>query len=217
MSINDLPIYKLKEASKKEILVQLDTKQQEDPGLLGDFVKSTRQSACKLVKSFQSETDSVITYVDKTEKNVISQLNYIQNDTNIIPKFVFISLAGFGGMLLAFRRSKFRKLFYGVTFGTAAAALCYPKEAKIYSGQAYELGKAKVQQLYREFNAQQGSDKSKQEVAKPSSIEVSAPSSKDKLVKLDASAIKSGAAAPSISGDKGQSNDADKDMYTTRK
>ena len=217
MSINDLPIYKLKEASKKEILVQLDGKQQDEPGMFSDFIRSTRQSACSLVKSFQSETDSVITYVDKTEKNVISQLNYIQNDTNIIPKFVFISLAGFGGMLLGFRRSKLRKLFYGVTFGTAAAALCYPKEAKIYSGQAYELGKAKVQQLYREFNAQQG-DKAKQPVAsKPATIEVSAPSAKDKLVKLDASAIKSGGAAPSISGDKGQSSDADKDMYTTRK
>jgi len=92
---------------------------------------------------------------------------------------------------------------------TGAAAVCYPNEAKLYTNKSIDLGK----QYYKDY------------VWPSNSKNTSAPSpaasksdSKDKIVKLDSSSLDSSKSQTDskFTGSMGQSNEQDKDMYTTR-
>lgn len=94
-------------------------------------------------------------------------------------------------------------------------AVCYPKEAKVYSNQAYVIAEQNAKKIYREYIWPE-------ETKRPRKVEHVAPvaqvvNSKDKIVKLDSETIDASKPTKTITGDKGQASDEDKDMYTTRK
>jgi hypothetical protein len=217
-TIKDLPLY-LREGENygRSLIVHLDS---NDRGQLEATVSSLRQSACQFMQQYNEQKEKSLNYYESYKSNVKQQLHYLRSDTNIIPKVVFISLSGFGGLLLGFRRSTFRKFIYGATFATGAAALCYPNEAKLYSNQVCELTKAKARVLYNDYiwpsesSTRKANQSQKIIESKPTSVNTS--SNKDKIIKMDEKDINKVKSKLDIKGDKGQSSDEDKDMYTTR-
>jgi hypothetical protein len=146
------------------------------------------------------------------------QLAYIRSETNIIPKLVFISLSGLSGLLIGFRRSNLRKFFYSTTLATGAAGLCYPQEAKYVISVVYNQGRKQACDLYRGFIQPSNTTPNsapKQQVSTEQNEHISV-TSKDQVIKMTSESIKSTQSNLNLKGDKGQSSDEDKDMYTTR-
>ena len=142
-SIKDLPLYEDTESkSKRSVWVTLDRKQ--EPSTLETAVSSTRQATCDFLDQFKQQKDEASKLYDSTSRSFAERLDYVRAETNLIPKVVLISLSGLSGLLIGFRRSTFRKFLYSTALGTGAAALCFPKEAKDISSQAYGVTKVKA-------------------------------------------------------------------------
>jgi hypothetical protein len=219
-TLKDLPLY-LREGENydRSLIVHLDSSER---GQLEATISSIRQGACQFMQQYAEQKEKSLKYYESCESNVKQQLNYLRSDTNIIPKVIFISLSGFGGVLLGFRRTAFRKFIYGATFATGAAALCYPNEAKLYSNQVTQFTKAKAKVFYNDYiwPDQNSTKKAKQSMSESKAAAITSISAssneKDKIVKMDDKAINKVKSTLDIKGDKGQSRDEDKDMYTTR-
>lgn len=213
-TIKDLPLYD--EADKSESKPVWLVLESSEKSQLEQAIATLRKETCGLMKSFQHQKDQTVQVVNQTSKTITDQVNTISTEYRLVPKLAFISLSGFSGLLLAYRRSVFRKFIYSSVLAGGAAALCYPNEAKAYSGQVSNVINKNAYQLYRQYvwpDEQEAKEKAK----KPSpSVETTTTNSKDKVVKLDSESIKSAKASKEFKGDKGQSNDADQDMYTTR-
>lgn len=218
-SIKDLPIYSSPDEAKS---VWVSIEQKKQPTALEDAVSSFRQAGCSFLNQFKQQKDDSIKFYESTSQQVAQQLDYISSEYNIIPKVVFISLSGFSGLLLGYRRSAFRKFLYTSVLASGATALCFPKEAKQYSNKAYDAGKQNAYALYRQYvwpeekipgsppaAAKSQPEKLEDQVKK----QIDA---KDKVLKLDKETIDSAKSTKKLAGDKGQSSDEDKEMYTTR-
>lgn len=217
-TIKDLPIYDDSlNGNGKALWVTIEKK--TDKSELESLVSSARQSACNFVKEFQHQKDSTINYYETTKENIRNKVNYISSETNLIPKLAFISLSGLSGLLIGYKKSSVRKLFYTGLLTTGATAVCYPKEAKVFSSKLYEISEQNAKKIYREYIWPEESNKKAvlKKIDQNKGEVEQKHDSKDKIVKLDNEAIKSILSSKNIVGDKGQSTDEDKDMYTTRK
>jgi len=159
------------------------------------YISEVRQFVQSRLQMFESTSKTL------KEKSAVGQahaedfLDYLQNDPGMLPRVSVITIAGLGGIVAGYRGGVLRKLFYSATAATAAASLCYPNEAVAYSKQAYGYAKDTANEL----KANLGPKKA----CKPCPEEKPTP--------------KTSTPAKQIKGDLGQSNPADKDMYTTRK
>jgi hypothetical protein len=111
--------------------------------------------------------------------------------------------------LIGFRRSALRKFFYATVLTTGAAAVCYPNEAKLYTNKTIDLGK----QYYKDY-VWPSNNKPTNNNNTPKATTQQPVDSKDKIVKLDSKSLES--SNSNMTGSMGQSNEQDKDMYTTR-
>ena len=218
-TIKDLPIYAdEKQQSALATTTMWINIEQPSRSPLETTISTIRQSTCDFMHQFKAQKEKTIELVDKTKSNANSQLEYIRSETNLVPKFVFISLSGLSGLLIGFRKSTFRKLLYTSVLTVGSASLCYPKEAKVYYDQAYGLGRKTACDIYRQYIWPDEKTKSlKSKVAKPANDAPNvASSAKDKIIQLNAHEIENTKSAIVMKGDKGQANDDDKDMYTNR-
>jgi hypothetical protein len=213
--INELPLYSDNSNSKSDaVWVVLDKQERSQ---LEQGISTVRLETVGLIQQFQKQKQELCQYYTNTKSNVSSQLSTLRNEHHILPKLAFISLSSLSGLLIGFRRSTFRKLVYSTALGGGALALCYPKEARVYSGQAYEFASQNAYALYRQYVwPDEAESKAKTRAKQAENSVEQTGDAKDRVVKLDTEAIRS-AKAKEIKGDKGQSSDADKDMYTTRK
>ena len=222
--IKDLPLYaeesKPDETKPLWVVIGNAEKSQLEQG-----VTAVRQETCNLIKSFQSQREKACEYFASAEKSANDQLDRL-NSSGILPKLAFISLGGFSGFILAYRRSPLRKLTYSAVLSGAAAALCYPNEARAASNRVYAGVKKNVREAYRQYvwpeeegqvrTAASGQSSGANDEKKMQQQSQETADSKDKVVKLDNESIRSAKTSKEIKGDKGQSSDVDKDMYTTR-
>jgi MICOS complex subunit MIC27 len=65
--------------------------------------------------------------------------NYLQEETNTLPRAGAIAVGSLAGVVLGVRGGFFRKLFYASVTGSAVASVCYPREAKKYATVAYNF------------------------------------------------------------------------------
>jgi hypothetical protein len=214
--ISELPLYSDNKSDElKAVWVVLE---KQERGQLEQGISSLRQETEGLIQKFHKQRQELCQYVTNTRSSVNSQLNSLRNEHHILPKLAFISLSGLSGLLIGYRRSTFRKLVYSTVLGGGAVALCYPKEARVYSTQVYDVASKNAYALYRQYVwPDEAETKAKAKKAAESSGVEQSGNAKDKVVKLDNEAIRSAKTSKEIKGDKGQSSDADKDMYTTRK
>lgn len=215
-TIKDLPIYS-DPNSKNFVWVTIDKK--HEPTTLEEGISTVRQAGCQFLSQFKHQKEETMKFYESTSNRVTQQLDYIRAETNLIPKVVFITLSGFSGLLVGFRRSSFRKFIYSSALATGATALCFPKEAKAFSTQAYDSTKQQAYQFYRDYiYPEEKSSTGKKNMA-GTSIEDQVKKqvdSKDKVLQLKSDQIEASKSSKKLVGDVGQASEADKDMYTTR-
>lgn len=78
-------------------------------------------------------------------------LQYLRRAENEKQRVGAISLGALFGLLLGIRKKIFKKTLYAATGGLAAAAVCYPAEAKEYAGIIYSDLKEILQDCYTLF------------------------------------------------------------------
>jgi hypothetical protein len=219
-SVKDLPIYSTS-SNQQELWINLSTPKSER-SQLEELIRTTRESLCDFLHQFKDQREKSSKLYKESTSYLNNQLAYIRSETNIIPKLAFISLSGLSGLLIGFRRSNFRKFLYSTTLATSAAALCYPQEAKYVTNVVYNQGRKQACDLYRGFiqpnNTASKSAAKNASIIKQGTTEMDniAITSKDKVIKMTSESIKSTQSNLNLKGDKGQSSDEDKDMYTTR-
>ncbi|RNA30979.1 MICOS complex subunit Mic26-like [Brachionus plicatilis] len=213
-TIKDLPIYgeSSSESSKPVWAVVEKTEKSE----LEKFVTNFRQSVCSLMGQFQKQTNSSIQYYEQSRDSLKNKVDYVRSETNIIPKFAFISLSGLSGLLLGYRKSIFKKVLYSSLLTSGSAALCYPKETKNFYNKAYEASSIEAMDLYRTYIWPEEKKTSKKSEAVEKMVEKKIDP-KDKVVKLDNQTIESSVPSKTVVGDRGQSREEDEDMYSSRK
>lgn len=212
-TIKDLPIYG--ESSNEQLKPIWVAVEKNEKSQLEEIVTNFRQSVCSLTKQFQDQTKNSVQYYEQSRDSLKNYIDYIRSETNIIPKFAFISLSGLGGILLGYRKSIFRKIFYSSLLVSSSTALCYPKEAKYFYNKGYEASSKEAMDLYRKYVWPE----EKKSVKKSQQVEnvVNKIDGKDTVVKLDSQAIESSVPSKNVKGDRGQSREEDEDMYTSRK
>ena len=217
-TIKDLPIY----ADDKQQIDATSTNvlwvEQATRSSLETTISTIRQSTCDFLQQFKQQKEKAMELVDQSKLQVNSQLEYIRSETNLVPKFVFISLSGLSGLLIGYRRSKFRKIFYTTVLTVGSASLCYPKEAKLYYDQAYGFGRKTACDIYRQYILSNDTKNTKNKASKPQQSEPvnKIENGKDKIIQLNTQELETTKSGIVMKGDKGQASDDDKDMYTNR-
>lgn len=57
-------------------------------------------------------------------------LDYLREETNVLPRFGAVGIGGLSGFILALRGGKFKKFVYTSTGALIVASICYPKQAQ---------------------------------------------------------------------------------------
>lgn len=212
-TIKDLPIYG--ESSNEQLKPIWVVVEKNEKTQLEEIVTNFRQSVCSLMKQFQDQTNQSVQYYEQSRESLKNNIDYIRSETNIIPKFAFISLSGLGGILLGYKKSIFRKILYSSLLATSSAALCYPKESKYFYTKGYEASSKEAMDFYRKHIWPE----EKKTMKKTQVVEntVKKIDDKDTVVKLDSQTIESSKPSKNVKGDRGQSREEDEDMYTSRK
>jgi len=212
-TIKDLPIYPDENQSSKAVWVNVEPPRSS----LETSISAVRQATCEFMQQFKTQKEKTVALVEQTKSNANSQLEYIRSETNLVPKVVFISLSGLSGLLIGFRKSKFRKFMYTTVLTIGATSLCYPKEAKVYYEQAFGYSRKAANDFYREYIWPSETKSLKNKPADKAQHESGAiENAKDKVIKLNVQDVAATKSEIVMKGDKGQSRDEDKDMYTTR-
>ncbi|XP_041360728.1 MICOS complex subunit MIC27-like [Gigantopelta aegis] len=184
IKVSELPVYSDKEEDKCKFL-------EEDISAFRNRVSAIRQSVWEYLATVQESTTKFQQSYNDYTTRLMCYVKFVQEDPSVLPRAAVITIAGLGGLVAGFTGGKMRKLFFAATGMTAAAALCYPKQAVGTSTQVYDLVVDKV------VKAADGITGTKKKGRIASAKETCDPNS-------DLS-------------DHGQSNPEDKDLYTTRK
>ena len=218
-TLKDLPIYGDSASGTQAIWISLPAASETSE--LEKAVSTARKSACAFVKQYEEQRRAAISLYETKKKNAADNLEYIRSETNILPKVAFISLSGLSGLLIGFRRSAARKFVYASALTTAAASICYPKEAQKVACNTWQL----VADQWKTFGSAPGAS-SKPIPAAAGNSSSSDPivlakqqQDKDKVIRVIKMVNSSSPVAPpttKYTGDHGQSSEQDKDMYTTR-
>ena len=213
-TVKDLPLYPDEKRTTSNNTLWVNIESPRSP--LETAISNFRQSGCQFMQQFKSQKEKTTEFVDQTKNKVNFQLEYIRSETNLVPKVVFISLSGLSGLLIGFRKSKFKKFLYTSMMTVGSTSLCYPKEAKIYYDKAYIASKSTATNFYRDF-IWPSENKLKNKSNKLEKDELArVENGKDKVIKLNNQEIESTKTGIIMKGDKGQASDDDKEMYTNR-
>ncbi|XP_071854315.1 MICOS complex subunit MIC26-like [Apostichopus japonicus] len=209
----DLPLYS---EDKLEWEVQVE---ERENNALEEGISVVRQQIWKLSDACQGAVDTTKTVYNKVEKTTTDVVTYIKTEEGFFPRAGVIGLAGLTGIVLARKGGIFRKLIYSGGLMSGTTALCYPYKAVQLSQAEYNWVKDRLTGLYDSQTAEQKKTPT-EDVTATEEIKSDGPSSS--LEEKDA-ALSKPDEAPSTETDKpvadkdyGQSNPADKDMYTTR-
>jgi hypothetical protein len=209
LKVKELPLYSTDYGRKSVFVNLVHDKTDFERG-----ITQVRQVAFDFVDKFSETKERVIRFYETGVAHTQSTLDYVRSETNILPKLTFITLSGLGGLLVGFRRSKFRKFLYSASFGTGALALCYPNETRIYSKNAYDWTLNKTKSLYEQYTTKEESNRTSQ-VPKIETPKIVNTNPKDQVFNYTP-ANETASKEAIIEGDKGQASDEDSDMYTTR-
>ncbi|KAJ8020492.1 MICOS complex subunit Mic27 [Holothuria leucospilota] len=213
----DLPLYPVEGQAAAEW--ELVPENRESNALENSFAVVRRQ-IWKWSDSFQGAVDTTKNVYHKVETTSQAIITYIKTEEGFFPRAGVIGLAGLTGIVLARKGGVFRKTIYSGGLMTATAALCYPYKAVQISQAEYNWVKDKLTTLYNSESSSKVSpseeDKSKEgeETKSDSNTPLNANDTSSGDQETNVSISKGEGASPEK--DFGQSNPADKDMYTTR-
>ena len=209
IKVKNLPIYADEKPKKNYIYVSFEREKTS----YEKFISSSRQIVFNYIDKFSHQTERAVKFYETGVEHTRSTLEYIRLETNILPKLTFISLSAAAGVVFGYKRSNFRKFTYSTLFTTAAVALCYTNETRKYSNDTLECVRTKSKKFYDEYIMP---PKPVAVPAKQQELIIVNESVKDQVITVKSSSSNDEQKLIEIVGDKGQSNDEDQDMYTTR-
>lgn len=212
----DLPIYSDDSAVSQYELVPYETSS------LQQYVSVVRTQIWKLSDGCQGAIEKTKSVYHSTEKTTKDIVEFIKTEENLAPRAGIIGLAGLSGLVLARKGGIFKKLFYTGTLTAGAASLCYPYQAVRIAKSEWQwvndrIGLDEVYQQTRDkIGSMTSSEKTPAPVDTPAAPSQSKPEKlQDKTPPPQASTMDTVKLDESLM-DHGQSNPADKDMYSTR-
>lgn len=124
---SELPLYESCSDAVEYELVE------EAPGQVENAVRYVRTSISPYYNAVESAGERVGEIYTTAVEHSKSSYEYVTREENTVARAMAISLGGLTGIVLGARGGMFKKLFLGSVGATAAAAACYPKEAKQFS------------------------------------------------------------------------------------
>ncbi|XP_077487782.1 MICOS complex subunit 26/27 [Amblyomma americanum] len=106
---------------------------EEPPGQVENGVHYVRTSLSPYYSAVESASERFGDIYTTAVEHSKSSYEYVTREENTVARAMAISLGGLAGIILGARGGMFKKLIYGTVGATAAAAACYPKEAKQFS------------------------------------------------------------------------------------
>ena len=71
-------------------------------------ITNVRQSTFLFLNKYNQQKENAFQFYESSRLQFRQQLDYLRQEAVVLPKIVFISLSGFSGLLIGFRRSNFR-------------------------------------------------------------------------------------------------------------
>jgi hypothetical protein len=221
---SELPIYGDPEPVTFELIAH-------KPSAYFTAVSDARKFVWTYRDTVQNATKKVCESYEWAKKSTKDGLQYIQKDSGVVPRAVFISVAGLGGIVAGYRGGFFRKTVYASIAMASAASVCYPDQAVAISKKSWITVRDFTSQAYKDNVGAQGSKtssqasnlsvKSKPAAQSTNKVENTAAMSETKPDNNNNNNKPVTTTSPSskqvpITKDFGQSNKEDKDMYSTR-
>lgn len=106
---------------------------EEPPGAVENGVRYVRTSLSPYYGVIEGASERVGSIYNTAVEHSKSSYQYITEEENTVARAMAISLGGLSGLVLGARGGMFKKLIFASVGVGAAAAACYPKEAKQFS------------------------------------------------------------------------------------
>lgn len=124
---SELPLYENPADSKEYELVE------EGPGSVEKGVRVVRTTLSPYYFYIEATADRIGTIYNTAVDHSKSSYHYITEEKNTVARAMAIAVGGLAGVVLGSRGGIIRKTIFGATGAGAAAAACYPMEAREFS------------------------------------------------------------------------------------
>ncbi|XP_018579975.1 MICOS complex subunit MIC27 [Anoplophora glabripennis] len=108
-------------------------KEREIPGFIEDSFRNIRLTLTKYNEELQAYKKVGLDQFEKSRENVEYVISYLQEENNTLPKAGAIGIGALTGLIFGLRGGFFKRTLYATTGALGMAALCYPKEAAVYT------------------------------------------------------------------------------------
>ncbi|KYQ56712.1 Apolipoprotein O-like protein [Trachymyrmex zeteki] len=122
---SELPIYSFEDDYSKQIPCT-----ECPPSALEQNISKIRKSVQAVVSEYQHYTGVISDTIDIGFEHSSSLLDYLREESNIMPRMGAIAIGGIAGLVLGLRGRKFKRIMYSSAGALSMAAICYPKKAK---------------------------------------------------------------------------------------
>lgn len=129
---SELPIYSLEDNYSKQIPCT-----ECPPSALEQNISKIRKSLQAVMSEYQHYTGVVSDTIDTGIEHSRSLLDYLREESNVMPRMGAIAIGGIAGLVLGLRGRKFKRIMYSSAGALTMAAICYPKKAE----EGFDLAK----------------------------------------------------------------------------
>lgn len=182
-----------------------------------------RRFACKIMRRSSEIYSTAAAHSSDSVRRVLDVAEVLRMERGFLPRMAAVGLSGVAGLVFAGRGAgRLQRMFYMLTFSSAATVVSWPQQTKESVTTAYRFAKTSLRQP-SDIGAAVAMPEESAPVVK--AVEDSAPRQERNASKEaeECPAVSESSEAPSSSpeelatdSDYGQSNPADKDMYSTR-
>ncbi|XP_071957798.1 MICOS complex subunit MIC27-like [Antedon mediterranea] len=182
--------------------------QPEKESPLQNGISVVRKKTWEVTDRFQGMVQSTKNAYKTVERTANDVVAFIKTEEGFYPRAGVISLAGLAGIVLARKGGIVKKVLYSGVLVSAAASICYPYQAVRLAEKEWDWIKTHSIELLKPSD--------NKEESKPKELEETKQGSKLTDVKEVSKSEQAPRDNDATNKDYGQSNPADKDLYTTR-
>ncbi|XP_011869916.1 PREDICTED: MICOS complex subunit Mic27 isoform X2 [Vollenhovia emeryi] len=122
---SELPIYSFEDDYSKQSPCT-----ECPPSALEQSVSKIRRSIQAAASGYQRYTGVVSDTIDIGFEHSRSLLDYLREESNVMPRMGAIAIGGIAGLVLGLRGRRFKRIVYSSAGALSMAAVCYPKKAE---------------------------------------------------------------------------------------
>lgn len=208
---SELPIYDEPEPPQFEHVPEWDTAFHRQ-------VSRARRWTWSYLDSIQGTTDKAKSTYAVAKAHTLDFLTYIQEDSSVLPRAAIITVSGLGGIVAGYRGGVVKKTVLAAGAMTAAAAVCYPREATEISKYSWNVASDFAATTYHDLfdsstkteKPQHKTDAEAKVVSRAQTTAAASTTTSQNLADVKSNKT----LRPHM--DFGMSKPEDKDMYTTR-